>query len=80
MAYRVVLAVWLVALLATAVLFGLWSGSVWLGALEAVAVTGAAGLLVGGTASVLIAVGRLGLRFGRRLVVHRREPAAATTA
>ncbi|HEY0373417.1 MAG TPA: hypothetical protein VGC94_01380 [Amnibacterium sp.] len=75
-----VLAVWLVALLAAAVLFGVWSGSVWLGALEAVAVAGAAALLVGGAASVLIAIGRLGLglRFGRRLVVHRHEPADAS--
>jgi hypothetical protein len=66
-----------VALLTAAVFLGLSSGSVWLGALEAVAVSGVAALLVGGTASVLIAIGRLGLRFGRRLIVRRREPAAA---
>ena len=62
MAYRAVLAVWVLALLAAVVLFAVWSGSVWFGALEGVAITAVAALLVGGSVSLLIAIGRVAVR------------------
>jgi len=65
MAYRVILALWVLVLLAAATLFSFWSSSIWMGGLEAVLVTLAAALLVGGAVSILVAAARLLSRLGR---------------